>query len=174
LCIAGFIDEDVQCFDTSTGKLTDDYYAEIHASSVSPPIQPAGLAFGGDGRMYLTSVFGGQLVKESKPGGPIVLLASLTAAPSELNGNLVFRGPCAKFPCLVTGPVTPYLYISAFSAAPLTFSTPDPVFKVAAATGAVTGLISGAAAPALASDHIWGGEWMIFLSPGPGPILLLP
>ena len=174
LCIAGFIDEDVQCFDTSTGTQTADYYAEIHASNVSPVIEPIGLAFGGDNRMYLTSVFSGQVVRESSPGGPIVLLATLTAAPNELNGNLVFRGPCTKYPCLVMGSASSHedLYTTAFGTAPVTFSTPDPAYKVSLA-GAVTDFISEAAPPVLGNDHIWGASWMIFISPAPGPPLLL-
>jgi len=171
LCIAGFIDEDVQCFNTSTGAQTADYYAEIHASSVSPVIQPAGLAFDGANRLYLTSVFGGQLAKEVNPGGPIVLLATLTASPNELNGNLVFRGPCPSYPCLVTPPVTSYLYTSAFSIAPPTFSSPDPVYKVSS-SGAVTDFIYETAPPALGNDHLWGASWMIFTSPP--SISLLP
>jgi len=149
LCIAGFIDEDVQCFNPSTGAKTADYYAEIHASGVSPVIQPVGLAFDGNDRMYLNSVFGGQLVKEVNPGGPIVLLANLTSAPHQLDGNLVLRGG--------------FFFSTAFSTAPLTFSTPDPVYKVAS-SGAITDFISEIAPPALGNDHIWGANWMIFYS----------
>ncbi len=151
LCIAGFLDQDVKCFNTSTGAQTADYYAEIHASSISPIIEPAGLAFDGANRMYLTSVFGGQLVREVNPGGPIVLLATLTPPPNELNGNLVLRG--AK------------LYTSAFHfpAPPAPFSTPDPVYEVSI-SGTVTKFIYGTAPPALGNDHIWGAYWMIFYS----------
>ena len=73
LCIVGFIDEDVQCFNTSTGALTKDYGAEIKASGLG--IEPGGLAFDGRGRLYLTSIFTGQVAAETKPGGPIVALA---------------------------------------------------------------------------------------------------
>jgi hypothetical protein len=166
LCIAGFIDQDVQCFDTSTGKQTVDYFAEIHASSVSPVIQPVGLAFDSENRLYMTSVFGGQLVGEMKPGGPIVLGATLTSSPVELNGNLVIRGVCSSFPCLLT---PPEFFTTSFNTAPPTFSTPDPVFKVSG-SGTVTKLISETSPPALGNDHIWGGYWMIF-SGAPSPIL---
>jgi len=145
LCIAGFIDEDVKCFDTSTGAQTADYSAEIHASSISPVIEPAGLAFDAANRMYLTSVFGGQLAKELKPGGPIVSLATLTP---QLGGNLVLHGG--------------NLYTSTYKVSPPTFSTPDPVYEVSPSSGAVTKFIYGTAPPALGNDHIWGASWMIF------------
>jgi hypothetical protein len=172
LCIASFIDGDVQCFDTSTGAKTYDYSAEISASGLA--IEPGGLAFDGANRLYLTSIFTGQLAKEVNPGGPIELLATLTASPYELNGNLVFRLPCAKYPCIVTGSASSHenLYTTAFSTAPVTFSTPDPAFKVSL-SGAVTDFISEAAPPALGNDHIWGAYWMIFISPPPGPSLLV-
>jgi hypothetical protein len=144
LCIASFIDGDVQCFDTSTGALTHDYYAEIHASSVGG-IEPGGLAFDGNDRMYLTSIFSGQVVKEVNPGGPIVHLATLT---SQLDGNLVLRGP--------------NLYTSTYNVSPLTFSSPDPVYEVSSGSGAVTKFIYGTAPPGLGNDHIWGAYWMIF------------
>jgi len=144
LCIASFIDGDVQCFDTSTGALTHDYYAEIHASSVGG-IEPGGLAFDGNDRMYLTSIFTGQVVKEVNPGGPIVHLATLT---SQLDGNLVLRGP--------------NLYTSTYNVSPLTFSSPDPVYEVSSGSGTVTKFIDGTAAPGLGNDHIWGAYWMIF------------
>src|ERR1019366_7023046 len=44
-----------------------------------------------------------------------------------------------------------------------TWSTPYPVYEVST-SGTVTNLISGAAAPALGNDHIWGAFWMIFYS----------
>jgi hypothetical protein len=152
LCIAGFLDEDVKCFDTSTRAQTADYFAEIQASSISPKIEPGGLAFDGNNRMYLTSVFGGQLAKEVNPGGPIVLMASLTPSPNELNGNLVLRG--ANF----------YTSVFHFPAPPTPFSTPDPVYEVSA-IGTVTKFIYGTAPPALGNDHIWGAYWMIFYTP---------
>lgn len=171
LCIAGFIDQDVKCFNTSTGAQTVDYYAEIHSSSVSPTIEPAGLAFDAENRLYLTSVFSGQLVAELKPGGPIVLGPTLTAPPNQLDGNLVLRRPAglSLLPtCGLCGPL-PNLYTTSFSPSPglPAFSNPDPVYEISAAGGKVTNLISGAAPPALGNDHIWGASWMIFiLSPG--------
>ena len=106
ICIAGFIDQDVQCFDTTSGTKTADYYSEIHAASVSPMIEPAGLAFDLDGRIYLTSLFGGQVVKEEVSGSSrsLVLLAALTSAPNQLGGDLLLRGPsCPSSPCLIGG-----------------------------------------------------------------------
>lgn len=149
LCIAGFIDEDVQCYDTGTFAQTADYYAEIHASSISPTIEPGGLAFDRENRLYLTSVFGGQLAKELAPGGPIVLLASVAPPGIQLEGNLVLRGG--------------NLYTSTYYLAPPTFSTPDGVYEVSTG-GTVTNFIVGSAAPALGNDHIWGAYWMIFYS----------
>jgi hypothetical protein len=143
LCIAGFIDQDVKCFSTSTHAQTADYYAEIHKSGISP----AGLAFDGNDRMYVTSVFGGQVAQEVSPGGTIVPLATLTASPSQLDGNLVLRGPD--------------LYTTAFNTEPPTFSTPDPVYQVST-TGIVKKLIYETAPPALGNDH-WGAYWMTFL-----------
>lgn len=148
LCIAGFLDEDVQCFDTSTRKMTTDYFAEIQASKISPIIEPAGLAFDGNNRMYLTSVFGGQVAREVNPGGPIVLLATLTSFPNQMDGNLVLRGN--------------ELYTTSFfNGTPTPLSTPDPVYKVST-TGTVTPFIFGTAPPGLGNDHIWGAYWMIF------------
>ena len=144
LCIASFMDDDVQCFNPSTGAKTHDYSAEIAASGLS--INPGGLAFDGDDRMYLTSVFTGQLAMEMNPGGPIVPVATL---PAQLNGNLVLHGGG--------------IYTSTFNISPPTFSTPDPVYEVST-TGTVTKFIYGTAAPALGSDHIWGAYWMIFYS----------
>jgi hypothetical protein len=142
LCIAGFLDRDVQCFNTATGAKTHDYSAEIVASGLS--IAPVGLAFDGNDRMYLTDVFGGQVAKEVNPGGPIKLLATL---PSQLDGNLVLRKA--------------NLYTSTFNVAPPTFSTPDPVYDVST-SGTVSKFIYGTAPPALGNDHIWGAYWMIF------------
>jgi hypothetical protein len=144
LCIASFIDGDVQCFDTSTAALTHDYSTEIHHSSVDG-IEPGGLAFDGNNRMYLTSIFTGQVVKEVNPGGPIEHLATLT---SQLDGNLVLHGA--------------NLYTSTYNVSPLTFSSPDPVYEVSSGSGAVTKFIHGTAAPGLGNDHIWGAYWMIF------------
>jgi hypothetical protein len=149
LCIAGFIDEDVKCFNPSTGAETADYYAEIHASSVSPVIEPVGLAFDASNRMYLASVFGGQLAKEVSPGGPIVLLAALTSAPNLLNANLVLR--------------VGHLYTSVYHYPAPTISTPDPVYQVST-SGTVTKFIYGTAPPALGNDHIWGAGWMILFN----------
>lgn len=142
LCIASFIDGDVQCFNTSTAALTQDYKVEIAASGLA--IEPGGLAFDGNDRMYLTSIFTGQLAKEVNPGGPIVLVATL---PLQLQGDLVLRGG--------------EIYVTAWNPSPPTFSSPDPVYEVST-TGTVTVLIGGAAAPALGDDHLWGAYWMIF------------
>ncbi len=142
LCIASFIDKDVQCFNASTGAKTHDYSAEIAASGLS--IEPGGLSFDGDDRMYLTSIFTGQLAKETNPGGPIVLVATLSA---QLDGNLVLFGGD--------------IYTSTFNISPPTFSTPDHVYEISS-SGTVTKFIYGTAAPALGSDHIWGAYWMIF------------
>ena len=149
ICIAGFIDEDVQCFDTSTSAQTADYRTEIHASGVSPAIQPAGLAFDGDNRLYLTSVFAGQVVREVKPGGPIALLATLISPPNLLNGNLVLRGG--------------NLYVPTYYYPPPTVSPPDAVYEVST-SGTVTKFIVGAAPPALGNDHIWGAYCVMFYS----------
>jgi hypothetical protein len=148
LCIAGFIDEDVQCFNTSTGAQTADYRAEIKASSAGG-IEPAGLAFDADNRMYLSSVFTGQLVREVKPGGPIVLVATLISSPNLLDGNLVLRGG--------------NLYATTYLNPPPTVSTPDAVYE-ASISGTVTNFIVGGAPPALGNDHIWGANWIIFYS----------
>ncbi len=156
LCIAGFIDEDVQCFDTSTGTQTADYYAEIHASSVGG-IEPGGLAFDAANRLYLSSIFTGQVVKEVNPGGPIVLLATVDSSPNLLNANLVLRGT--------------NLYVPTYYNPPPTFSTPDAVYEVSTSSGTVTNFIFGTAAPALGNDHIWGANWMIFYFTCPGNLL---
>jgi len=150
LCIAGFIDEDVKCFDTTTGALTQDYYAEIHASSVYG-IEPGGLAFDAHNRMYLTSIFTGQVVKELKPGGPIVLLATLAPPPNSLNGNLWLRGA--------------NLYVPSYYFSPPTVSTPDAVYEVNVSTGATTNFIVGIAAPGLGNAHLWGANCVIFYNP---------
>jgi hypothetical protein len=148
ICIAGFIDEDVQCFNTSTGKLTKDYRSEISAAGLG--IEPGGLAFDKEGRLYLTSIFHGQVVAETAPGGPIVALATLTSAPNLVNGNLL----------LADG----YLFVPTYYNPPPTVSTPDAVYLVSTSTGAVTNFIVGSAAPNLGNDHIWGANWMIFYS----------
>lgn len=147
LCIAGFIDEDVQCFNTSTGELTKDYRAEIQAAGLA--IEPGGLAFDVFNRMYLTSIFTGQVVKEEKPGGPIVALATLISAPNLLNGNLALR--------------LGELYVPTLLFPPPTVSTPDIIYQVSI-SGAVTNFISGGAPPDLGNDHIWGANWLIFYS----------
>jgi hypothetical protein len=172
LCIAGFIDQDVKCFDTSTGAQTADYYTEIHTSKVSPTIEPGGLAFDSDNRLYLTSVFGGQVAKEVNPGGPIELLATVTAAPNQLEGNLVLHDSSSG--CfLLCIPSPPILYTSAFNSAPPTFSTPDPVYAIAPVSGVVAKLIYETAPPALGNDHIWGAYWMIFTA-SPFPLFSTP
>lgn len=148
LCIAGFIDEDVQCFNTSTGAKTADYRTEIHDSSVGD-IEPVGLAFDEDNRLYLNSVFTGQVVKEENPGGPIVLLAAPVSHPTLLDANLVLSGTS--------------LYVAAFGNPPGTFSAPDPVYEITT-SGTVTDFIVGAAAPALGNDHIWGATWIMLFS----------
>jgi hypothetical protein len=149
ICIAGFIDEDVKCFNTSTGAQTADYSAEIHASAAGVA-EPAGLAFDGANRLYLNSIFTGKVLREVNPGGPIVLLATLTSAPNLLEGNLLLRGS--------------HLYASTFAYPnPLTVSTPDPVFEISN-SGTVTNFIYGTAPPALGNDHIWGAAWMILFN----------
>jgi hypothetical protein len=147
LCIAGFIDEDVQCFNTSTGTLTKDYRAEIQAAGLA--IEPGGLAFDAFDRLYLTSVFTGQVVKEEKPGGPIVALATLISSPNLLNGNLALR--------------LGELYVPSLYFPPPTLSTPDTIYEVST-SGTVKSLISGGAPPDLGEDHIWGANWLIFYS----------
>ena len=148
LCIAGFIDANVRCFSTSTGAQTHDYHAEIAAAGLS--IEPGGLAFDSTGRMYLSSIFTGQVVKEVNPGGPIVLLASVVSSPQLLNANLTLRGTS--------------LYVPTYYNPPPTISTPDPVYEVAISSGTITNFIFGTAPPALGNDHIWGGSWLIFYS----------
>jgi DNA-binding beta-propeller fold protein YncE len=153
ICIAGFIDEDVKCFNIYSGVQTADYYTEIHASKVSPIIEPAGLAFDSAGRMYLTSVFGGQIAKELAPGGPIVQLAQIASAPVELNGNLVLMNNT--------------LYTTTYSTSPATPGTPDSLVAISTTTGAVTRLISGAAAPNLGNAHLWGASNILFIASQP-------
>lgn len=147
LCIASFIGLEVQCFNTSTGALTKDYGAEIQGAGLS--IEPGGLAFDAYDRMYLTSIFTGQVVKEEKPGGPIVVLATLISAPNLLNGNLVLRYG--------------ELYVPTYYYPPPTLSTPDAIYQVST-SGTVTDFIVGGAPPALGNDHIWGANWLIFYS----------
>ena len=147
ICIAGFIDEDVQCFNTSTGKLTKDFRAEISAAGLG--IEPGGLAFDKEGRMYLTSIFNGQVVGETAPGGPIVALATLTSPPNLVNGNLVFADG--------------YLFVATYYYPPPTVSTPDAVYAVST-SGTVSNFIVGAAPPNLGNDHLWGANWVIFYS----------
>jgi len=179
LCIASFIDEDVRCFNTSTGLQTRDYSTEIHTSVVGG-IEPGGLAFDGSNRMYLTSIFTGQVIRETSPGGPIVLLATLTASPNLLNGNLVVPPSSCPLPppspCFgVLSPVT--LYTSAYNSnlLPSAFSTPDPVYEVSNPGGAVSELIHATAPPAVGNDHLWDADWMIFVTPRPGfPIITPP
>jgi hypothetical protein len=174
LCIASFIDGDVRCFSTSTGVQTRDYYTEIHTSVVGG-IEPGGLAFDPLNRMYLTSIFTGQVVRETSPGGPIVLLATLTASPNLLNGNLVFPGSSCPlpppFPCFATVPVN--LYTTAYNTnlSVSAFSAPDPVYEVSIPGGAVSELIHATAPPAVGNDHLWGADWMIFFTP---PSFLFP
>jgi hypothetical protein len=153
ICIVGFIDEDVKCFNTSSGAQTADYYTEIHAAKVSPIIEPGGLAFDSTGRMYLTSVFGGQVARELAPGGPIVQLAQVASAPVELNGNLVLMNNT--------------LYTTTYSTSPATPGTPDSLVAISTTTGAVTRLISGAAAPNLGSAHLWGAYNILFVASQP-------
>ncbi len=175
LCIASFIDGDVRCFNTSTGAQTRDYYTEIH-SSVVGGIEPGGLAFDAANRMYLTSIFTGQVVRETSPGGPIVLVATLTASPNLLNGNLVFPPSMCPlpppFPCFAT---VPNLYTTSYNnnLLPSAFSTPDPVYEVPSLGGTVAEFIHATAPPAVGNDHLWGADWMIFAS-SPGPLLIFP
>jgi hypothetical protein len=150
ICIAGFIDEDVKCFNTSSGVQTADYYAEIHASKISPIIEPGGLAFDSTGRMYLTSIFGGQVARETAPGGPIVQLAQVASAPVELDGNLVLMNNT--------------LYTTTYSTSPATPGTPDSLVAISTTTGAVTPLISGTAAPNLGNAHLWGAYNILFVA----------
>jgi hypothetical protein len=149
LCIVGFIDQDVQCFDTTTGAQTHDYYAEIHAAGISTP-EPIGLAFDASNRMYLSDVFTGQVLKEVRAGGPIVVLATVGNSTTLLNDNLVLRGP--------------NLYVPTLYFPPPTGDTPDGIYEVSSGTGAVTNFIVGTAPPGLGNDHIWGAGWMIFYS----------
>jgi hypothetical protein len=153
ICIAGFIDEDVKCFNTSSGVQTADYYAEIHAAKISPVIEPGGLAFDSTGRMYLTSVFGGQVARELAPGGPIVQLAQVASAPVELDGNLVLMGST--------------LYTTTYSTSPATPGTPDSLVAISTTSGAVTRLISGSAAPNLGSAHLWGAYNILLVASQP-------
>ncbi len=153
ICIAGFIDEDVKCFNTSSGEQTADYYAEIHAAKVSPIIEPGGLAFDTAGRLYLTSVFGGQVARELAPGGPIVQLAQVASAPVQLDGNLVLMGNT--------------LYTTTYSTSPATPGTPDSLVAISMTTGAVTPLISESAAPHLGSAHLWGAYNILFVASQP-------
>jgi hypothetical protein len=148
LCIAGFIDEDVRCFNTSTGAQTKDYSAEIQAAGLG--VEPGGLAFDAEGRLYLTSIFTGQVVKEQKKGGPIVLLATLISSPNLLNGNLALRAG--------------NLFVPTYYFPPPTVSTPDAVYEVSAASGAIVNFIDGGEPPTLGNDHIWGALWVMFYS----------
>jgi DNA-binding beta-propeller fold protein YncE len=145
LCLTSFIDEDVQCFDTATGKLVRDYRSEILAAGLA--IEPAGLAFDTLNRLYLTSIFTGEVVREVTPGGPIVKLATLTSSPNQLNGNLVWWGG--------------NLFTTSYNIDPPTADTPDAVYEVST-SGTVTKLITGGVPPTLGNDHLWGAYWLIF------------
>ena len=99
--------------------------------------------------MYLSAVFTGQVLKELKPGGPLVVVATVATYPNLLNSNLVLRGP--------------NLYVPTFLNPPPTFDAPDAIYEVSSA-GAITNFIVGTAPPGLGSDHIWGAGWIIFYS----------
>ncbi|MGB6943107.1 MAG: hypothetical protein WBE37_11970 [Bryobacteraceae bacterium] len=99
--------------------------------------------------MFLTSIFTGQVVGETKPGGPIVALAKLISAPNLLNGNLALRDA--------------ELYVPTLYFPPPTVSTPDAIYEVST-SGTVKNFITGGAAPDLGNDHIWGANWVTFYS----------
>ncbi len=100
--------------------------------------------------MYLTSVFGGQVARETAPGGPIVQLAQVASAPVELDGNLVLMNNT--------------LYTTTYSTSPATPGTPDSLVAISTTTGAVTPLISGTAAPNLGNAHLWGAYNILFVA----------
>ncbi len=150
LCIAGFLDEDVQCFSASTAALAKSYKAALQAAS--PVIEPAGVAFDSSNRMYVSSVFTGEVAHETSPGSAIVPLASgLVSAPNLLNGNLTL--------------IANELYVPTFYyPAPPTPSTPDSIDTVSITSGAVSPFISGGAPPLLGNAHMWGAQWVAFVN----------
>lgn len=148
LCIAGFIDEDVQCFNTSTAALVKSYRAALQGAS--PVIEPAGVAFDSSNRMYVSSVFTGEVAHETSPGSAIVPLASgLVSPPNLLNGNLTLIGN--------------ELYVPTFYYPSPTPSTPDSIDTVSIVSGIVSPFISGGAPPLLGNAHLWGAQWVAFV-----------
>lgn len=150
VCIAGFIDEDVQCFNTSTPTpvLVKSYGAMLQQAS--PVIEPAGVAFDSSNRMYVSNVFWGEVAHETSPGSKIVTLATgLVFPPNLLNGNLTLIGS--------------ELYVPTFYYPWPTPSTPDSIDTVSIVSGKVSPFISGGAPPLLGNAHLWGAQWVAFV-----------
>jgi hypothetical protein len=151
LCIAGFIDQDVQCFNTSTQVLVKSYKAalSLFAKVFGSVIEPMGVAFDSSNRMYVSSVFTGEVAHETTPGGAIVPLASgLISPPNLLNGNLTLIGD--------------ELYVPTFYYPAPTPGTPDSI-DVVSTGGIVSPFISGGAPPLLGNAHLWGAQWVAFV-----------
>jgi hypothetical protein len=135
LCIASWVDQTVRCLDPGIGAQTFDYNSEIVASGVAA-LQPAGLAFDAGGRLYLPSVFEGQMVKETAPHGKIVPLTPVASMTPELSFITLEGGN---------------LYVPSYNVS-AGFS-PDTVYRVNATTGVVTSFIT---------NHVWGAYQLIF------------
>jgi len=153
ICIASFIAPNtVQCYNPGTGVLTYDYAAEF--AGAVPTIQPVGLAFGPNNNLYVSSVFAGQLLKETTEHvGPMVAIAGglisdidyiatdnsgALYVPSYHNAEARYGGSnyCTFYAC------NDYDF------------NPDVIYKVDPNSGTVTNFIT---------THMWGPYQMIFV-----------
>jgi hypothetical protein len=149
ICDASFLDPyDVQCYNTTTGKLAFDYASEIDPIE----LQPTGIAFNSSNDLIANDVFSGQIYVESVPRqGPLVQLASgmtpyLYWLALDSSGNIYV--PSFNNPGLNGGCGAGFYACNDFD------FTPDIIYEVNPSTGAVTNFIT---------NHIWGPYQMIFV-----------
>ena len=147
LCLASWDSETVQCFNPSTGALVFDYYSELHGL-----LEPEGLAFGPNNILTVSDLFTGTVWVEAVPRqGPMIELASgmvpdVGMLAVDSSGALClpsFHNADQRY-----GSCPPFYWCQDYD-----FSL-DVVYKIDAATGAVTNFIT---------THTWGPYQMIFV-----------
>jgi hypothetical protein len=76
ICLAAFASETVKCY-APGGALAYDYHAALlSATGATATVEPAGVAFDNTGRLFVSSVFAGDVLSEASVHGPVSAIAT--------------------------------------------------------------------------------------------------
>jgi hypothetical protein len=145
ICIASFIDENVQCFNQA-GTQVFDYQSEINSV-----IEPVGLAFDASNRLYLDSAFNGDVIAETNAHSAPFRHLSGSLTPTL--GYLTLRGNTLYVPSFFNDNAR-YNSCSFYACQDNRF-VPDTIYRLDTSTTPAT-------VTQFITDHIYGPVQLIF------------